>query len=103
MCPVPNGAHKITLTCFLRPTELLNNGDVPDLVEWAQYIAFGAAKKIYEDRFDWESVAALMPAFKEQEALCLRRTLMQQKDQRTASIFNSDMGGNSNYWWNNWL
>jgi hypothetical protein len=101
--PVPNGAHKITLNCFLRPTELLNNGDVPDLVEWAQYIAFGAAKKIYEDRFDWESVAALMPAFKEQEALCLRRTLMQQKDQRTASIFNSDMGGNSNYWWNNWL
>lgn len=101
--PVPNGAHKITLNCFLRPTQLLASGDVPDLVEWAQYIAFGASKKIYEDRFDWESVAALMPSFKEQEALCLRRTLMQQKDQRAASIYNSDMGGNSNYWWNNWL
>jgi hypothetical protein len=102
--PVPNGAHKITLDTFVRPTELLDSGDVPDLLEWAQYIAFGASKKIYEDRFDWESVASLMAPFKEQEALCLRRTLMQQKDQRAASIFNSDMGNSGgNTWWNSWL
>jgi hypothetical protein len=101
--PVPNGAYKVTLNCFIRPTQLLATNDVPDLVEWAQYIAFGASKKIYEDRFDWESVAALMPAFKEQEALCLRRTLMQQKDQRAATIFNTDQSNSGNFWWNSWI
>jgi hypothetical protein len=100
--PVPDGVYQVTLNARIRPTEFLNNAaQQPDLDEWAQYIAFGTAKKIYEDRFDMESVQALMPSFKEQEQLCLRRTIMQQRDQRAASQYNTMEKGH--YWWNIWL
>lgn len=98
--PVPDAVYPIVCNVQVRPTELLNAADNPDLNEWAQYIAFGTSKKIYEDRFDFESANALMPAFKEQEILCLRRTIMQQKDQRAQTIFNGNMRGG--YWWNVW-
>lgn len=85
--PVPDQAYGINLEVYQRPTELLSDAQQPDLAEWWQYIAYGAAKKIFEDRMDPDSVQILMPEFKKQEALILRRALVQLGNERTATIY----------------
>jgi hypothetical protein len=104
--PIPDAVYKVVMNVYLRPTAFLDapadpSLQSPDLKEWAQYIAIGAARKVYEDRFDMESSAALMPIFKEQENLCLRRTLLQHRDQRAQTIFNES--NSAGYWWNRWI
>lgn len=97
--PVPDQAYKITLEVYKRPAELLNSGSTPELSEWWQYIAYGTAKKIFEDRMDLDSVQLIMPEFKQQERLILRRTLVQQSNERTSTIYTeSSMMGNGFGW-----
>ena len=86
--PVPDKVYPIQMEVYRRPTQLMNNAAAePQLEQWWQYIAYGAAKKIFEDRMDLESVQLIMPEFKKQEALVLRRTIVQQTTQRTATIY----------------
>lgn len=91
--PVPDQPYKVEMEAYVRPTELLQIGDSPELEQWWQYIAYGAAKKIFEDRLDIESVALIMPEFKAQEDLVLRRTIVQQTKERVATIFTEQGGG----------
>ena len=100
--PVPDGSYPVTMNCMLRPTSLLNAGSHPDLDEWSQYIAFGASKKIYEDRMDMDSAQALMVPLQEQEDMCLRRTLKQHQDLRSQSLYKG-VGSYGYHWWNNWF
>ncbi|MDX1532850.1 MAG: hypothetical protein R3230_01435 [Nitrosopumilaceae archaeon] len=103
--PVPDRAYTISMEVYKRPTTLANDSDSPELDQWWQYIAFGAAKKVLEDRTDFEGVARLLPALQEQELLVQRRTIVQQTSQRTATIYESQAGldaapwpyGNNNY------
>ena len=85
--PVPDKAYPVTLDVNSIPTELLNVAQSPDLEEWWQYIAYGAALKIFQDRMDMDSVQAIMPEFQNQELLIGRRTIVQQSDQRGATIY----------------
>jgi len=70
-----------------RPSELLASNQMPELAEWWQYIAYGAAKKIFEDRMDLESVQLIIPEFKKQEDLILRRTIKQYSNERSSTIY----------------
>lgn len=85
--PVPDKAYRVEMDAFIRPTELLNNAEEPGLQEFWQLIALGASKKVFEDRMDMESVQQIMPEFMKQETLCLRRTIVQKVNQRTATIY----------------
>lgn len=85
--PVPDKTYAIEIEVDVRPTELINSTDVPYLEQWWQYIAYGAAKKIFEDRMDLDSVQLIMPEFKQQERLVLRTTLTQQANERTITIY----------------
>ena len=85
--PVPDKTYTVQFEVDIRPTELINTTDIPELEQWWQYIAWGAAKKIFEDRLDYESLNMMMPSFKEQERLCLRTTLTQQANERTVTIY----------------
>ena len=76
---------------YVRPTELLAGGSSPELEQWWQYIAYGAAKKIFEDRSDPDSVQQIIPEYKEQERLVLRRTIVQQTKERTATIYTDSL------------
>lgn len=96
--PVPDRPYDVTFDVFYQPAELLDAGDTPQLAEWWQYIAYGAAKKIFEDRMDMESVAAIMPEFKKQEALCNRRTIVQLSNQRPATIYAQADTGRGGGW-----
>jgi len=93
--PIPDQPYQIRLEVYERPTELLSSNQMPDLCEWWQYIAYGAAKKVLEDRMDMETVQMIMPEFKQQERLILRRTLVQNSNQRTASIYVEQSGNAS--------
>jgi hypothetical protein len=97
--PVPNSVYAVSMEVFIRPTELLNGTDIPELARWWQYIAYGASKKIFEDRMDQESVMAIMPEFKSQERIALRSTLVQYSNERTATIYTEQTAGPTNSGW----
>jgi len=95
--PVPDKTYTIQFEVDIRPTELLASGQVPDLEQFWQYIAYGAAKKIFEDKMDYESIEKIMPEFKQQERLVLRTTLTQQTNERTVTIYTQ--GKNYGFGW----
>jgi hypothetical protein len=101
--PVPDIAYKVTLNAYIRPTQLLEFNKSPQLEQWWQYIAYGAAKKIFENRMDLESVSLIMPEFDKQQRLVLRTTLVQQSNQRVPTIYtvNTQTSGFNPYG-NNW-
>jgi hypothetical protein len=85
--PVPDQPYSINFEAYVSPTYLMQTTDEPALKEWWQYIAYGASKKIFEDRMDMDSVQMIMPEFKKQEALCLRRTIVQLTNERVSTIY----------------
>lgn len=91
--PVPDQPYAVNFEAYKRPTALLAANQSPELEEWWQYISYGAAKKIFEDRMDTESVQQIMPEYKKQEALCLRRTIVQYTNERTATIYTEQSSG----------
>ncbi len=90
--PVPDQPYQVNFECYVAPTYLMEGNSSPQLNEWWQYIAYGAAKKIFEDRMDSESVQMIMPEFKTQERLCLRRTIVQYTNERSATIYTEQTG-----------
>lgn len=98
--PVPDQCYEVNFEAYIRPTMLIGSGAVPGLEEWWQYIAYGAAKKIFEDKMDLDSVALIMPEYKKQETLCLRRTIVQYTNERTATIYTEQTGlpGGQGWW-----
>jgi len=91
--PVPDQPYPINMEVYVQPTELLAQNEEPKLAEWWQYIAYGASKKVFEDRNDLDSVNLIMPEFKQQERLILRRTIVQQTTERTATIYTDNTAG----------
>ena len=100
--PVPDQPYEIKLEAYVRPTELLAGIQSPDLAQFWQYIAYGAAKKIFEDRMDLESVQQIMPEFKMQEKLVLRQTIVQHANERTSTIYTEQTGINGGGFGQGW-
>jgi hypothetical protein len=90
--PVPDQSYRIDIEVFYQPSALLLDTDVPVLNQWWQLIAFNAAKKILEDRMDYDSIALFLPSLREQERLVGRRTIKQNATQRVATIFSDQAG-----------
>jgi len=85
--PVPDAAYKVSIAAYKTPTSLMNSTDAPEIQQWWQLIAFGAALKIFEDRGDLKSRTEYYPLYDEQLRFALRRTLVQQTNERTATIY----------------
>jgi hypothetical protein len=92
--PVPDQPYRIQMEAYIRPTALLQENQSPELEEWWQFIAYGAARKIFQDRMDLESVQLIEPEFREQERLCLRRTIVQYTNERVATIYTEQLTQN---------
>jgi len=95
--PIPDQPYKVELEAYIRPTELLSTSQSPDLAEWWQYIAYGACKKVFEDRQDIASIQGIMPEYKKQELLVLRRTIMNQSKERTSTIYTEQINLSSGF------
>lgn len=85
--PVPDAPYNVTLDAYKLPTALFSSGESPEIKQWWQYLAYGAAKKIFEDSQDPEGVAVIMPEFLTQQSLVERRTIVQNTNERTATIY----------------
>ena len=97
--PIPDKSYKIDITVQVRPSELTNNDDVPELSQWRDYIALGASKKIFRDRLQLDKLASIEPLFQEQELLVLRRTGKQNSKKYISTIYDGylkDPYGKSN-------
>lgn len=84
--PVPDQVYAVNLEVYVRPTALAA-GNSPQIEQWWQYIAYGAALKVFQDRMDNEGVMSIMPEYTKQEELVLRKTLVENANERTASIY----------------
>lgn len=89
--PVPDKAYKINMEVFVQPLKFLSDTQQPKLDEFWQYISYGAAIKVFQDRQDYESVKAITPEFTNQMDLIQRRTIVQQTSQRSPTIYTEQM------------
>ncbi len=85
--PVPDNVYHVQMDAYMFPAQLLAQTDNSQLREWWQYLAYGAALKILTDRLDMDGIQRIMPFFKEQQQLVLRRMIVQNTNERTASIY----------------
>jgi hypothetical protein len=85
--PVPDQPYRIDLQVTTRPSEMLVGTQTPEFAQWWQYIAYGAAKKLFEDRMDLESVSSIMPEFINQETLVNRKSIRQNSSLRVKTIY----------------
>lgn len=94
--PIPEKAYKVDVVVQAVPTELLAESDPPELRQWWQVLALGAALKIFEDNGDDGQYALYRPIFEEQLRLAGRRTVKQQTSRRVVTPF-SDGTGTTSY------
>jgi len=85
--PVPDQAYTVSFEAYKYPTELLDDDQSPQLKEWWQCLAYGAADKIFTDNADFENASKFRPLLDEQMRLILRRSIVQQTSERTATIY----------------
>jgi len=89
--PVPDQGYTIELTAYRQPTQALMNAPsqtgVPELSEWWECIAMGAAKKIFEDRLDSDGIMLMDKMLSERYEVAYTRTYAQLGKQRINTIF----------------
>ena len=85
--PVPDKTYAVQIEVDVRPIEFILTTQSPELEQWWQYIAYLAAKKIFDDQMDTDSINLIMPELKRQETMVLRTTLVQQANERTITIY----------------
>lgn len=88
--PVPDQAYTISFEAYKMPAAFLNDSagtTKPQVNEWWQLLAYGAADKIFADSGDFENMQKYRPLLEEQMNLVLRRTIVQQTAERTATIY----------------
>lgn len=57
--PIPNKCYTVEVEVYKRPTELIDSTDIPELAQWFEYIAYGAARKILMGRADFDTASIL--------------------------------------------
>lgn len=90
--PVPDKVYSVTMQVDIMPTELLSSGQSPDIQQWWQYIAYGAAMKVLQDKADLDTVQLHMPEFKKQEQLVLTATSTILANERSKTIYTNEGG-----------
>jgi hypothetical protein len=97
--PIPDQGYTVSFEAYRYPIsfDVDNNGNFdgtlnPQLNEWWQLLAYGAADKIFSDNADFENMAKYRPLLDEQMNLVLRRTIVQQTSERTSSIYTEQQG-----------
>lgn len=99
--PVPDKAYIIQLKAFRFPTQFLETTPAdqqePELQQWWQLIAYGAALKILVDNGDFDNADRIRQYFDEQLMLVQRRTIKLLTSQRASTIYNNSGVGNFPY------
>lgn len=95
MRPVPDRGYTIEMVAYRQPTQALEdtpgNAGVPELREWWELLAFGAAKKIYEDRLDPDGVILMDKSIQERYGIVRTRTYAELGKQRIQTQFSDQL------------
>jgi hypothetical protein len=96
--PVPDQGYTVELVAYRQPTQALMdagaNQGVPELSEWWECIAAGAAKKIFQDRLDSDGEALMDKFLAERYEVAYTRTYAQLGKQRINTIFADQLAYN---------
>lgn len=84
--PIPDKVYKIEIIGQLRPAELVNNNS-PEIAAWFQYIAAGAAKKVFEGMGDDTGIQRMLNIMDEQKNIIMIKTI-KLLNNRTATVVN---------------
>jgi hypothetical protein len=97
--PIPDYGYTVELVAYRQPTQalmsLMNGTGTPELSEWWECLAVGAAKKIFEDRLDTDGIALMDKILNERYQMIYTRTYAQLSKQKINTIFAEQ--GNLNY------
>lgn len=112
--PIPDQAYTIEITAYREPSKALlgtSSLETPDLngrpehLDWYELIAFGVAKKLYQDRLDIDGVQ-LMEAFLQEKISEARTRTYGQLGKRSMNTMFRDETNDQNYtqfgWGNVW-
>lgn len=103
--PVPDQAYTIEITAYRLPskallgttsTTLFDPTGRPELFEWWELIAFGVAKKLYQDRLDIEGVKMMEVFLQEKISEARTRTYGQLAKRQSKTLFRDETTDQSN-------
>lgn len=97
LAPVPDQGYTVELTCYRQPIQALIAADMtgnPELSEWWEILAVGAAKKIFEERLDSDGVIFIDKMLKERYDVIETRTYAQIGQQRINTIYTDQLTEN---------
>lgn len=97
--PIPDQVYEVSVTVYKIPTQLLAGNESPkfavegpqppdpDISEWWEALAYGAAMKIYENNVDMEGMQMMEGLLERKLNLIRRRTWYQLGSQRSKTIY----------------
>ncbi len=97
LCPTPDKGYTIELTCYRQPIQALLAADMtgnPELSEWWEILAVGAAKKIFEERLDSDGVMFIDKMLKERYDIIETRTYAQIGQERISTLYTDQLTEN---------
>jgi hypothetical protein len=97
LCPTPDKGYTVELTCYRQPIQALLADDQtgnPELSEWWEILAVGAAKKIFEERLDSDGVMFIDKMLKERYDIIETRTYAQIGQERITTIYTDQLTEN---------
>jgi len=96
--PVPDKGYTVELVAYRTPSQaLLGTGTTtdmtgrPEILDWWECIAVGAAKKIYEDRLDMDGVAMMDKILQERYQVAYTRTYANLSKKRIGTIYSDQL------------
>lgn len=109
--PVPDQAYTIEMTAYRQPSQALlgttsltepNLAGRPEELYWWELIAFGVAKKLYQDRLDTDGVAMMDAFLQEKISEARTRTYAQLGSRQINTIFRDETNTNNMLGWTRW-
>lgn len=94
--PVPDNTYEFYCNVDYAP-DALEIGDQPEVRQWWNVIALGAAMKIFTDNLDIESYGKVQALFDQAVTLAERRSLRQLATQRVSTIYSTDTFRNNTW------
>jgi hypothetical protein len=94
LAPVPDAGYTIEMTCYRQPIQALIAADQtgnPELSEWWEILAVGAAKKIFEERLDSDGVVFIDKMLKERYDIIETRTYAQIGQASIQTIYSDQL------------
>lgn len=109
--PVPDKAYTIEITAYREPSKALlgttsstefDLAGRPELFGWWELIAFGVAKKFYQDRLDMDGVQMMESFLQEQISQARTRTYSQLGNRSMSTIYRGETEQNENFGLTKW-